>query len=171
MARTRAMVPATARDPMEARLARPTEPPARGPQSLPLPPGASTTATATAQKPRASPLQRAWQQPFARSSTSRKDARPDARPSRGSRKPALAAGAKAGNSKRYGFTAPAQAGDEEARMSADESLLRHIAPARKVIVAIDGPCRGGQRVPSPAIWPGTSACSTWKPAPCTAPSP
>jgi len=32
----------------------------------------------------------------------RKDARPDARPSR---KPALAAGAKAGNSKRYGFTA------------------------------------------------------------------
>lgn len=34
-----------------------------------------------------------------------KDARPDARPSRGSRKPTLAAGAKAGNSKRYGFTA------------------------------------------------------------------
>ena len=35
-----------------------------------------------------------------------KDARPDARPSRsGSRKPALAAGAKAGNAKRYGFTA------------------------------------------------------------------
>jgi hypothetical protein len=39
----------------------------------------------------------------------RKDARPDARSnrptSRPSRKPALAAGAKAGNSKRYGFTA------------------------------------------------------------------
>ncbi len=35
----------------------------------------------------------------------RKDARPDARPTRPSRKPALAAGAKAGNSKRYGFTA------------------------------------------------------------------
>jgi hypothetical protein len=35
----------------------------------------------------------------------RKDARTDARPSRSSRKPALAAGAKAGNSKRYGFTA------------------------------------------------------------------
>jgi 23S rRNA pseudouridine2605 synthase len=35
----------------------------------------------------------------------RKDARPDARASRnGSRKPALAAGAKAGNAKRYGFT-------------------------------------------------------------------
>jgi len=32
-------------------------------------------------------------------------ARPDARTARGSRKPALAAGAKAGNSKRYGFTA------------------------------------------------------------------
>jgi hypothetical protein len=33
-------------------------------------------------------------------------ARTEARPSRsGSRKPALAAGAKAGNSKRYGFTA------------------------------------------------------------------
>jgi 23S rRNA pseudouridine2605 synthase len=39
-------------------------------------------------------------------SNSRKDARPDARASRlGSRKPALAAGAKAGNAKRYGFTA------------------------------------------------------------------
>ncbi|MGA2537327.1 MAG: hypothetical protein ABSF53_15020 [Terracidiphilus sp.] len=39
-------------------------------------------------------------------SSVRKDARPDTRPSRnGSRKPALAAGAKAGNSKRYGFTA------------------------------------------------------------------
>jgi len=38
--------------------------------------------------------------------SARKDARPDARPSRnGSRKPTLAAGAKAGNSKRYGFTA------------------------------------------------------------------
>jgi len=39
-------------------------------------------------------------------SNPRKDARPDARASRnGSRKPALAAGAKAGNAKRYGFTA------------------------------------------------------------------
>ena len=38
----------------------------------------------------------------------RKDARPDSRSSRSSRKPALAAGAKAGNSKRYGFTAPAK---------------------------------------------------------------
>jgi 23S rRNA pseudouridine2605 synthase len=39
-------------------------------------------------------------------SNPRKDARPDARSSRnGSRKPALAAGAKAGNAKRYGFTA------------------------------------------------------------------
>jgi hypothetical protein len=40
----------------------------------------------------------------ARSGTSRKDVRVDAR----SRKPALTAGAKAGNSKRYGFTAPAK---------------------------------------------------------------
>ena len=39
-------------------------------------------------------------------SASRQDARPDARPGRSaSRKPALAAGAKAGNSKQYGFTA------------------------------------------------------------------
>jgi 23S rRNA pseudouridine2605 synthase len=38
-------------------------------------------------------------------SSSRKDVRTDARPSRTSRKPALAAGAKAGNSKRYGLTA------------------------------------------------------------------
>ncbi|MDR3752125.1 MAG: hypothetical protein P4K94_11640 [Terracidiphilus sp.] len=37
-------------------------------------------------------------------SSSRKDARPDARSN--SRKPALAAGTKAGNSKRFGFTAP-----------------------------------------------------------------
>jgi uncharacterized membrane protein YgcG len=35
----------------------------------------------------------------------RKETRPDARPARNSRKPALTAGAKAGNSKRYGFTA------------------------------------------------------------------
>lgn len=41
-------------------------------------------------------------------SAARKDARPDPRSARGSRKPALAAGAKAGNAKRYGFTAPAK---------------------------------------------------------------
>jgi hypothetical protein len=41
-------------------------------------------------------------------SAARKDARPDARSARSSRKPALAAGAKAGNQKRYGFTAPAR---------------------------------------------------------------
>ena len=41
-----------------------------------------------------------------RSTAPRKDARTDARPARsGARKPALAAGTKAGNSKRYGFTA------------------------------------------------------------------
>ncbi|HUX27751.1 MAG TPA: hypothetical protein VMV39_03150 [Terracidiphilus sp.] len=43
-----------------------------------------------------------------RSSAARKDVRTDARASRGGRKPALAAGAKAGNTKRYGFTAPAK---------------------------------------------------------------
>jgi hypothetical protein len=43
-----------------------------------------------------------------RGSAARKDARPEARSSRDSRKPALAAGAKAGNQKRYGFTAPAR---------------------------------------------------------------
>jgi len=41
-------------------------------------------------------------------SAPRKDARPDARSN--SRKPALAAGTKAGNSKRYGFTAPPKPG-------------------------------------------------------------
>jgi hypothetical protein len=41
-------------------------------------------------------------------SAKRKDARPDARSARSSRKPALSAGAKAGNSKRYGFTAPSK---------------------------------------------------------------
>jgi hypothetical protein len=47
-----------------------------------------------------------------KASAPRKDARPDARTDarnlRGSRKPALAAGAKAGNAKRYGFTAPSR---------------------------------------------------------------
>jgi hypothetical protein len=54
----------------------------------------------SAAKPRAGSL--------VRGSATRKDARPDTRASRASRKPALAAGAKAGNSKRYGFTAPAR---------------------------------------------------------------
>jgi 23S rRNA pseudouridine2605 synthase len=43
-----------------------------------------------------------------KSSTPRKDVRASARSSRPARKPALSAGAKAGNSKRYGFTAPAK---------------------------------------------------------------
>jgi hypothetical protein len=40
-----------------------------------------------------------------RNGSVRKDARPESRPARSNRKPALTAGAKAGNSKRYGFTA------------------------------------------------------------------
>jgi hypothetical protein len=40
-----------------------------------------------------------------KTSLARKDSRIDARATRGNRKPALAAGAKAGNSKRFGFTA------------------------------------------------------------------
>jgi len=43
-----------------------------------------------------------------KSSAPRKDVRTNARSSRPARKPALSAGAKAGNSKRYGFTAPAR---------------------------------------------------------------
>jgi RhoGEF, Guanine nucleotide exchange factor for Rho/Rac/Cdc42-like GTPases len=43
-----------------------------------------------------------------KSTSPRKDVRTSARASRPSRKPALSAGAKAGNSKRYGFTAPAK---------------------------------------------------------------
>jgi hypothetical protein len=55
-------------------------------------------------------------------SSPRKDARQDARPVRGSRKPALAAGAKAGNSKRYGFTArPSAARANTARPSTARS--------------------------------------------------
>ena len=46
-------------------------------------------------------------------SAPRKDSRPDARPAHSSRKPALAAGAKAGNSKRFGFTAPAKQGTKK----------------------------------------------------------
>jgi hypothetical protein len=45
---------------------------------------------------------------LARGTPVRKDSRSEARTSRGSRTPALAAGAKAGNSKRYGFTARAK---------------------------------------------------------------
>jgi hypothetical protein len=57
------------------------------------------TAGQAGSNPRSSSLSRNGSNP-------RKDARPDARSSRnGSRKPALAAGAKAGNAKRYGFTA------------------------------------------------------------------
>jgi 23S rRNA pseudouridine2605 synthase len=47
------------------------------------------------------------------SSSARKDVRTDARSSRGSRKPALTAGAKAGNGKRYGFTARPKAGTKK----------------------------------------------------------
>jgi len=43
-----------------------------------------------------------------KSASPRKDVRTNARSSRPARKPALSAGAKAGNSKRYGFTAPRQ---------------------------------------------------------------
>ena len=43
-----------------------------------------------------------------KSTTPRKDPRTNARTTRPSRKPALSAGTKAGNSKRYGFTAPAK---------------------------------------------------------------
>jgi hypothetical protein len=43
----------------------------------------------------------------------RKDAREDARSPRNDRKPALAAGAKAGNSKRYGFTVPSKRGTKK----------------------------------------------------------
>jgi len=42
---------------------------------------------------------------LSRSTSARKDSRTEARSSRGNRTPALTAGAKAGNSKRYGFTA------------------------------------------------------------------
>ena len=48
-----------------------------------------------------------------KSSAPRKDARTNARSSRPARKPALSAGAKAGNSKRYGFTAPARQGTKK----------------------------------------------------------
>lgn len=43
-----------------------------------------------------------------KSTSPRKDLRANSRPSRPARKPALSAGAKAGNSKQYGFTAPAR---------------------------------------------------------------
>jgi 23S rRNA pseudouridine2605 synthase len=47
------------------------------------------------------------------SSAPRKDSRPDARPARSSRKPALTAGTKSGNSKRFGFTAPPKQGTKK----------------------------------------------------------
>ena len=48
-----------------------------------------------------------------RSSAPRKDSRSDARSARGGRTPALTAGAKAGNSKRYGFTARPKQGTKK----------------------------------------------------------
>jgi hypothetical protein len=48
-----------------------------------------------------------------RSSAPRKDSRTDARSARGGRTPALTAGAKAGNSKRYGFTARPKQGTKK----------------------------------------------------------
>jgi hypothetical protein len=48
----------------------------------------------------------------ARGTAGRPNARPDVRGA-SSRKPALTAGAKAGNSKRYGFTAPSKRGTKE----------------------------------------------------------
>jgi len=48
-----------------------------------------------------------------RSSAPRKDSRNDARSARGGRTPALTAGAKAGNSKRYGFTARPKQGTKK----------------------------------------------------------
>ena len=69
----------------------------------------TATDIAAAPSRQASPArQRAVPAWCAKAAPPRKDARPDARASRGSRKPALAAGAKAGNQKRYGFTAPAK---------------------------------------------------------------
>ena len=46
-------------------------------------------------------------------SAMRKETRPDARPARNSRKPALTAGARAGNNKQYGFTARPKAKPEQ----------------------------------------------------------
>ena len=54
---------------------------------------------------------------YPRSAAPRKESRTEARGARSNRTPALTAGAKAGNSKRYGFTAQA----EDGRTSGDES--------------------------------------------------
>jgi hypothetical protein len=48
-----------------------------------------------------------------RGSAPRKDSRSDARSTRGGRTPALTAGTKAGNSKRYGFTARPKQGTKK----------------------------------------------------------
>jgi 23S rRNA pseudouridine2605 synthase len=73
--------------------------------------GHATNGRANGSKPAGKPVSAGARGSVSRSSsTARKDVRgkevrADARPSRTSRKPALAAGAKASNSKRYGFTA------------------------------------------------------------------
>ena len=60
--------------------------------------------------------------------------------------------------KRYGFTAPAQAGDEEARMSAGrEPLASHLSPSGRLLSP--STVRPGRaKAPSPVTWPATSAC-------------
>jgi len=63
--------------------------------------------------------------------------------SRNTRKPALTAGTRAGNSKRFGFTARPK--PSRRRRSADESGRKLLAPPQpEVIVAIDGPAGAGK---------------------------
>ena len=81
-------------------------------------------------------------------SIARKQASPrELAPSRngnGSRKPALGRRRKGWKQQAVRLYRPAQAGDEEARMSADESSVRSLDPSRKIIVAIDGPAGAGK---------------------------
>jgi cytidylate kinase len=51
---------------------------------------------------------------------------------------------KGGELKALWIHRPAQAGNEKARMSAEESSLRTVQSARKIIVAIDGPAGAGK---------------------------
>ncbi len=80
-----------------------------------------TNGTKTAGKPSASPRSASATR---NGSAPRQDSRPDARPARSSREPALTAGAKAGNSKRYGFTAPPKPKSQSKPQSNQETKKR-----------------------------------------------
>ena len=146
--------PATAHTPTAARLVRRMALPAHMAQNPPLLPGAAT-ATRKVAKPagKASPNGREQQSDAQRQCPS-KDARPDARGSPQTRSGSRRKGRQQQAVRLY---RTAQAGDEEARMSADESLLHaFLLSGRSLSPSMAR--QGRAKAPLPATWRATLAC-------------